>query len=184
MRENVEEFNFGSTEESEMCTADELFFKGQILPLRLSVSGGTGGPRRCLSRSESMDHGGSSYSTGSGSTSINTSRSSSTRSYYSSTTTTTTNSANSTTSKQKIRNNFHSFPSPNPQIRVSSFRLSNVSNNSSSNSRNQKSTIWDLFRIGLVRAPEIEFQDLKLRSNNINGVNRNGFDFLRFDLAS
>ncbi|KAL5819750.1 hypothetical protein ACOSQ4_023592 [Xanthoceras sorbifolium] len=173
MRENEEEFNFGSTE-SEMCAADEVFFKGQILPLRLSVSSESGlaskfqpesrnPSSRCLSRSESMDH-----SSSGGLTSINSSRSSSTKSYYSSTTTTTTSSGNSTTSIQKTRNNFHSCPSPNPQIRVSSFRLSNVSNSSS---RTQKSTIWDFFRIGLVRAPEIELQDLKVR-NNINGGNR------------
>ncbi|GAY50214.1 hypothetical protein CUMW_124940 [Citrus unshiu] len=40
-KENEEEFNFDSwggplSAESEMCAADEVFFKGQILPLRLS----------------------------------------------------------------------------------------------------------------------------------------------------
>lgn len=147
LRENEEEFNFGS-KESEMCSADEVFFKGQILPLN-----------RVLSRSESMDHVFSLSS--SSSNSINSSRSSSSRSYYSS----------NSIKNHKFRNNFHSFPSPNPQIRVSSFRLSSVGNNTCT--RTQKSTIWDLFRVGVVRAPEIELHDLKIRNSKNACVSRN-----------
>lgn len=40
-------------------------------------------------------------------------------------------------------------------------------------SRNQKSSMWDFFRLGLVRAPELELQDLKVRSNNNINANRN-----------
>ncbi|XP_022752077.1 nuclear transcription factor Y subunit alpha-like [Durio zibethinus] len=186
-----EDFNFGSwggslSTEPEMCSADEVFFKGQILPLRLSVSSDSGLTRcrqdsqntsRCLSRSESMDHGSLSRFTSVSSSS----RSSSTRSSHysassnnSSTVTArnfnsiTNSSSNSNTKSKpiKIRNNFNTHPSPKPQIRLSKTRPVNVS------SRNQKSSMWDFFRLGLVRAPELGLQDLKVRSNNNNG-NRN-----------
>ncbi|CAJ1929395.1 unnamed protein product [Sphenostylis stenocarpa] len=53
--ETQEDFDFrlwGApfSSESEMCAADEVFFQGQILPLRLSL-------KRCESSSESFDHG-------------------------------------------------------------------------------------------------------------------------------
>uniref|UniRef100_A0A5B6YJZ7 Putative vitellogenin-1 isoform X1 n=1 Tax=Davidia involucrata TaxID=16924 RepID=A0A5B6YJZ7_DAVIN len=165
-----EDFDFGSwggsvLTKSEMCAADEVFFQGQILPLRHSISSDSGlqpgfsrNPSRCVSRSESMDH---CYS--GGFTSVS-SRSSSIRSYHSS-------SSGSSTTKTKqyykpirVRNQFdqfHSHPSPTPQIRVSSIRHhGNVSH------RCHKSTIWSFFRVGLVRTPEIELQDLKVRGNN------------------
>ncbi|KAJ4714763.1 Membrane-associated kinase regulator protein [Melia azedarach] len=186
VKENEEEFNFDSwggslSTESEMCAADEVFFKGQILPLRLSVSSDSGLARfqldsrntnRCLSRSESMDHG-SSTNMG-GLTSINSSRSSSTRSHNSSNSSSSSSSCSITTitrnSKPRVRNQFHTFPSPKPQIRVSKTRLPS----NSSSSRNQKSsTVWDFFRLGLVRAPEIELQDLKVRNNINTSAHRN-----------
>ncbi|XWS33526.1 hypothetical protein CRYUN_Cryun22dG0090800 [Craigia yunnanensis] len=186
-----EDFNFGSwggslSTEPEMCAADEVFFKGQILPLRLSVSSDSGltgyrqdsqNTSRCFSRSESMDHGSLSRFTSVSSSS----RSSSTRSSNYSTSSNnsitftprnfnsiTNSSSNSNTMSKpiKIRNNFNTHPSPKPQIRLSKTRPVNVS------SQNQKSSMWDFFRLGLVRAPELELQDLKIRSNN-NNTNRN-----------
>ncbi|OMO56535.1 hypothetical protein CCACVL1_26478 [Corchorus capsularis] len=198
-----EDFNFGSlggslsTEPAEMCAADEVFFKGQILPLRLSVSSDSGlagfrqDSRRCLSRSESLDHGSlsrfASVSSSSRSSSIGSShfsRSSSNsnnsmtvtaRNFNSNSNSSSSFSSNSNSNSNskseskpiKIRNNFNSHPSPKPQIRLSKTRpLNHVS------SRNQKSTMWEFFRLGLVRAPELELQDLKVRSNN-NNANRN-----------
>ncbi|XWS29731.1 hypothetical protein CRYUN_Cryun24cG0055600 [Craigia yunnanensis] len=186
-----EDFNFGSwggslSTEPEMCAADEVFFKGQILPRRLSVGSDSAltGCRQesqntshCLSRSESIDHGSLSRFTSVSSSS----RSSSTRSSHYSTSSSNsitvtarnfnsiTNSSFSSDSKpkpSKIRNNFNTHPSPKPQIRLSKTRPVNVS------SRNQKSSMWDFFRLGLVRAPELELKDLKVRGNN-NNANRN-----------
>ncbi|GMI83741.1 hypothetical protein like AT5G67350 [Hibiscus trionum] len=119
-----EDFNFGSWGGSplikpEMCAADEVFFKGQILPLHHSVSsdGGIMGFRQdshntsmCLSRSESMDHGSLSRFTSVGSSSTSTSSSN----------------ANLKPKAIKIRNNFNTHPSPKPQIRLSKTRTPNV----------------------------------------------------------
>ncbi|TYI56625.1 hypothetical protein E1A91_D11G224500v1 [Gossypium mustelinum] len=165
-----EDFNFGSlcgslSTELEMCAADEVFFQGQILPLRLSVSSDSGltgwcrqdslNTSRCLSRSESMDHGSLSRFTSASSSS---SRSSSYNSI-----TVTPRTFSSSSKPMKIRNNFNTHPSPKPHIRSSRTRPINVS------SRSQKSSsMWDFFRLGLVRAPELELKDLKARSNNNN----------------
>ncbi|KAJ0097673.1 hypothetical protein Patl1_28571 [Pistacia atlantica] len=153
-----------------MCAADDVFFKGQILPLRFSVSSESGLTRliqhdlshnsvtSCLSRSESMDH----LSSVDRLTSLNSSRSSSSssRSHNSSSTTTT---ITKNSKPRIIRNQFHTYPSPKPQIRVSASQL----RRNTSGNRGQKSTVWDFFRLGLVRTPEIELQDLKVRNNNI-----------------
>ncbi|KAE8693343.1 putative Late embryoproteinsis abundant protein group 8 protein [Hibiscus syriacus] len=169
-----EDFNFGSWGGSisikpEMCAADEVFFKGQILPLRHSVSSDSGinGFRQdshntsmSLSRSESMDQGSLSRFT-------SVSSSSTSSSHH------TTSSSNSIAERMessnpkpksiKIRNSFTTHPSPKPQIRLPKTRTPNVG------SRNQRSSMWDFFKLGLVRAPGLELQDLKLRSNNNNG---------------
>ncbi|KAJ9170599.1 hypothetical protein P3X46_018696 [Hevea brasiliensis] len=147
---------------SEMCAADDIFFQGQILPFRLSVSSESGlnklrqdslNPSRSLSRSESMDRG----SIG-GFTSFS-SRSSSSRSQFSSSSTSSLTTS-TRISKPRIQNQLHTHPSPKPQIRLSSTSLGNAGSN-----RNRKSTIWDFFRLGLVRTPEIELQDLKVRTS-------------------
>ncbi|KAJ8427635.1 hypothetical protein Cgig2_010897 [Carnegiea gigantea] len=157
------DFDFGSligsvtAVESEMCAADEVFSGGQMLPFRHSVSSevGLSGFRvpihRSVSRTDSIDRGG----LGSRSTS---SRSSSTRSQHSATSSTSSGSSGSmvTIPKPKAWNHFHSCPSPNPQIRASGARLSNCAGS--------KSTTWQVLRLGLVRTPEIELQDLKLRN--------------------
>ncbi|KAJ9177340.1 hypothetical protein P3X46_012571 [Hevea brasiliensis] len=162
-----EDFDFGPwggslSTSSEMCAADDIFFQGQILPFRLSVSSETGlnklrqdtmNPSRCVSRSESMDHG----SIG-GFTSFS-SRSSSSRSQFSSRSTSAFNTSK-IISKPRIQNQFHTQPSPKPQIRLSS---STSLGNAGSN-RNRKSTVWDFLKLGLVRTPEIELQDLKVRT--------------------
>lgn len=166
-----EDFDFGSWNrsllaESDMCAADEVFFQGQILPLRLSVSSDSGlaGYRndsrkssRCVSRSESMDRG-----SWGGFTSVS-SRSSSSRSHNSSISSTST----ATTHRSRVRNHFHAHPSPKPQIKIFNTRQGNIG------SRGRKSTMWDLFRPGLVRTPEIELQDLKVRSTNKGFDSRN-----------
>ncbi|TYG75441.1 hypothetical protein ES288_D03G031600v1 [Gossypium darwinii] len=122
-----EDFNFGSwpghggsfRSEPEMCVADEVFFKGQILPLRHSVSSDTGfRPHDSHNMSRSLS-----------------------------------------------RNNFNTHPSPKPQIR---------STRTAVNSRIQRSSsMWDFFKIGLVRAPELGLQDLKMKPRNKNSVSRN-----------
>ncbi|KAG8641154.1 uncharacterized protein LOC110629097 [Manihot esculenta] len=147
---------------SEMCAADDIFFQGQILPFRLSVSSESGLTKlrqdslnlsRCASMSESMDR-----SSVGGFTSFS-SRSSSSRSQFSSS-----SSCSVTTStrisKPRIQNQFHTHPSPKPQIKLPTNSLGNAGSN-----RNRKSTIWEFFRLGLVHTPEIELQDLKVRTS-------------------
>ncbi|KAE8671455.1 putative Late embryoproteinsis abundant protein group 8 protein [Hibiscus syriacus] len=185
-----EDFNFGScgdflSTKPEMCAADDVFFEGQILPFRVSVSSDRGSARchhqdsqktsRFLPRSGSMDYGSLSRFTSVDSSS----RSSSTGSSHYSTNSSSNSSMvtardfNSiTTPKSKpneTRNNFNSHPSPKPQIRLSETRPVNVS------SRNQTSSMWDFFRLGLVRAPELKLDYMKIRNNNSNrnSVSRN-----------
>lgn len=157
-----EEFDFCSvSKESEMCAADEVFFQGQILPLRHSVSSEKGlvqhydGRRyrsHSISRSDSMDHyyssRSSSISSGSGSSS----------------------SAATVATKYKPklppRNQFHSHPSPSPRLHFPSSRHGGAT---STNHRNsiKKSSVWNVLRLGLVSTPpEIAFHDLKARSTN------------------
>ncbi|KAK4393435.1 hypothetical protein Sango_1814300 [Sesamum angolense] len=155
-----EDFDFCSlSKESEMCAADEVFFQGQILPLRHSVSSETGllqycdGRRRPISRSESMDHCCSGGLISSRSSSISSHQSSSSGS-----------SASTARPKYKPglppRIQFHSHPSPSPRI------VSNRQGTINTNYRNfaKKSSAWNIFRLGLVTAPpEIAFQDFKTR---------------------
>ncbi|KAL1564215.1 hypothetical protein AAHA92_06588 [Salvia divinorum] len=152
-----QEFDFCSLSmESEMCAADDVFFKGQILPLRHSVSSKKAlllnydARRRSysISRSDSMDH---YYSSRSSSISSGTSSSSS----------------SSTTAKYKPklppRIQFHSHPSPSPRLNFPSSRYAAVNHRNSVN----KSSIWNVLRLGLVTPPpEIAFHDLKARSGN------------------
>lgn len=166
-REGVqEEFDFCSvSKESEMCAADEVFFQGQILPLRHSVSSEKGllqhyDARRyrshSISRSDSMDHyyssRSSSISSGSGSGSSSSASAATVATKY----------------KPKLppRNQFHSHPSPSPRLHFPSSRHGGAT---SANPRNsiKKSSIWNVLRLGLVSTPpEIAFHDLKARSTN------------------
>ncbi|XP_057505225.1 uncharacterized protein LOC130788515 [Actinidia eriantha] len=166
----IEDFNFGSwpgfvSAEPEMCVADEVFFRGQIMPFRHSVSSESGlaafrNPSRSISRSESMDHLWSGRATGTSS------RSSSIRSQHSSSS----GSSTTTTNPKKVRNPFHAHPSPTPQIRVPSSRYGNSSHPGHQGGR--KSTRWSLFRVGLFPAPKIELQDLRARGTNNRFDNR------------
>uniref|UniRef100_A0A803PEH8 Uncharacterized protein n=1 Tax=Cannabis sativa TaxID=3483 RepID=A0A803PEH8_CANSA len=110
-----DEFAFGGSisTASEMCTADELFFGGQILPLRLSVSSDAGPVRNDTTRK-----------LGSGSEFIS-SRSSSCSSR--STQHSTTIAITRVTSEPRLgnRNHFFFHPSPKPQIRASSASVNN-----------------------------------------------------------
>ncbi|XP_010559001.1 PREDICTED: uncharacterized protein LOC104827519 [Tarenaya hassleriana] len=138
-------------ESADMSTADELFFKGRILPLRHSFSqedGSTRDPTRFISRSESMDF----RRVGSFAKGGSISRCS----------------ADTATAGREMKNNFlnYSQPSPQPQIRRTSSLTARVST-----SRSQNSSIWDVLRLGLVRAPEIELQYLKLQTTAANAGN-------------
>ncbi|XP_042507344.1 uncharacterized protein LOC122083559 [Macadamia integrifolia] len=169
-----EEFEFGSggagslLKESDMCAAEDVFFQGQILPLRLSVSSDGGiarigqdsrNPCRCASRSESMDHG---FTSSSRSSSIRSGNSNSSSSGSSVTTTITRRSGGGYRERDLSRNHFHAHPSPRPQI----WQTTSPAGNGGSRSRG--STAWGLFRPGLVRTPEIELHDLKLKLRNRN----------------
>ncbi|GAB4846925.1 hypothetical protein Ancab_025935 [Ancistrocladus abbreviatus] len=173
-KEEEEDFDFGSligpieAFDSEMCAADEVFFGGQILPFRHSISSDTGfrnHSSNSLSRSESMDRGSASRLR---SASLTSSRSSSTKSHYSSSSSTCTSSSSSSNTnsarKPKILNHFHSHPSPKPQIWASSTR----SGPNSAPSRKSSSSLWEFLRLGLVRAPEIELTDLKARTRRFS----------------
>lgn len=178
-QEDLDQFDFSSRggsllKESKMCAADEVFFQGRILPLRLSVSSDTGLPRfqhdqtqKCISRSESMDH----RSTGGfGFASNNSSRSSSTRSYNSSSSNSSSSSIRRTNYKPKFQNTFLTCPTPKPQIKVSTTQQGSVG------IRIRNSSTWDYLRLGLLPTPEIGLQDLKIRRNssvNKNSVSRN-----------
>ncbi|XP_057421450.1 uncharacterized protein LOC130715374 [Lotus japonicus] len=163
-----EEFDFRglfSKEPEIMCVADEVFFQGQILPFRHSFSTEAGllkshgNIKLCKARSESLGHG---YGS-----SINSSRSSSVRSQNSSSSTssTTTTTINPRISKPRFQNQFHTHPSPKPQLNLKS-------SGPRQTSFGRKSSVWEIFRLGVVPAPEIELQDLKVRSSK-NCVSRN-----------
>ncbi|MED6192210.1 hypothetical protein PIB30_008086 [Stylosanthes scabra] len=154
----------------EMCAADEVFFQGQILPLCPS-SKSTTSQRYSQkynmlfeSRSESMDHFSSSEFHS------NSSRSSSLRSQNSC------SSASST--RREVRNHqcyYTHHPSPKPQLKASVTRQGSFGNN---NHGRKSSSAWDIFRLGVVPAPEIGLQDIKLRStNNVNNKNYGNFNF-------
>ncbi|MCL7046344.1 hypothetical protein MKW94_020836 [Papaver nudicaule] len=173
--EESEEFEFGSwvgsvLTESEICVADEVFFQGQILPLRHSVSSDNGFSLRRQdsnsinpSRSESMDRSSSGVYTSS--------RSSSSKSHNSITSTSTSTTTTTTSGHYKpLKNIFHSHPSPKPQIWNSNSSKS-VRRNVISG-RTGKTTTWGLFRVGLVKTPQIELQDLRLR--NYKSFNSSG----------
>ncbi|KAL8099275.1 hypothetical protein AgCh_031807 [Apium graveolens] len=180
--EAQEDFNFSSCggsflEDSQMCTADEVFFKGKLLPFRHSISSETGlamfrhDIRPFISRSQSMDHRYTSNSTGSPSgTSGTTTRSSSIRSSLSSGSTSGTIARvpqlhNRKPPRVKIRNQFHSHPSPTPQIRLSTNRHRNP--NPSHHHWSQKLRFFHMGGSVSVQAPDIRFADLKNRRNSI-----------------
>lgn len=186
--EAQEDFNFSSCggsflEDSQMCAADEVFFKGKLLPFRHSISSETGlamfrhDIRPFISRSQSMDHRYTSNSTGSPSgTSGTTTRSSSIRSSLSSGSTSSTIARvpqlhNRKPPRVKIRNQFHSHPSPTPQIRLSTSRHRNT--NPSHHHWSQKLRFFHMGGSVSVQTPDIKFADLKIRRNSIINTGTN-----------
>ncbi|XP_054809933.1 probable membrane-associated kinase regulator 1 [Prosopis cineraria] len=169
--EAQEEFDFllwggPFSKESEMCVADEVFFQGQILPLRKSFSSDAS---RLLpagfNRSESSRSGSVTSEFRS-----STSRSSSIGSQNSSSSISSTNSiTNPEISKPRPRNQFHTHPSPRPQLKASNSRQVSFCHLN----RKSKSSAWDFFRLGVAPAPEIGLQDLKVRCTNKSSVSRN-----------
>ncbi|KAD4888229.1 hypothetical protein E3N88_20302 [Mikania micrantha] len=150
-----EDFQFGSCHggagfrsPENMCNADDVFFQGQILPLRHSVSSDTdGGLTRKINRSASM-------SVISSRTNGNDPRPIRSHEYgY----------------KPKIRNQFHSHPSPSPRIRTER----NQSFRSLSHSNPKTSSLWSFLQVGLVKPQEIGLSDLKNRSKRFGSHNSN-----------
>ncbi|KAF7809898.1 putative membrane-associated kinase regulator 1 [Senna tora] len=163
-----EEFDFllwdGSF--SEMCVADEVFFQGQILPLRPAGSAPTGFK---FNRSGSM---------GSELSRSYSSRSSSIGSQNSSISNSSSSSSSASISKPRIMRNhqFHTHPSPKPQIIKAASSTSNSRQVSffSSNSNRKSISAWEFFRLGVAPAPEITgLQDLKVRCAKKSSSNNN-----------
>lgn len=165
------EFDFGSrvggslSSGWRMCAADELFFQGQILPLRLSVSSDSLRPdaRRSVSRSDSMEIG--SISTRVSSMGSSRSNSHGSSHYSSSSSSRSSSMTNSSRASFSRVNPFHAHPSPKPQIGPSPVKF---------RTRSQKSppppsSMWEFFRLGLIRTPDIGLAELKLRKSVING---------------
>ncbi|KAI3699548.1 hypothetical protein L2E82_43943 [Cichorium intybus] len=146
-----EDFDFSSAgttlPESKMCSADELFFRGKILPFKHPVN---------------LPFGFMNSFSGSEPASVVSSRSSSTRSNNSGTSgSSNTSGSEFTGSKPTIRNRnqFHSHPSPTPQIRTRSGRHSNP----------KTSSKWSFLQLGVMKAQEIGLEDLKNRSQRSHG---------------
>ncbi|GFP99529.1 hypothetical protein PHJA_002097000 [Phtheirospermum japonicum] len=152
-KEIQEDFDFCAlSKEPEMCAADEVFFQGQILPLRHSVSSEKGLLLQyCKTRSISSSSISSRQSSSSGS------------------------SAGPKSRRPKLppaRNQFHSHPSPSPKINFPSKKNHYRNYNCA-----KKSSVWNIFRLGvLTPPPEIAFQDLKPRPNCRNFGSRNSTD--------
>ncbi|XP_051117179.1 probable membrane-associated kinase regulator 1 [Andrographis paniculata] len=164
--ESQEEFDFCSVpKESEMCAADELFFRGQILPLRHSVSSVCELSifNRSISRSRSvdcLDSAGGLIS--SRSSSISSRRSSSSSS----------GSGSSAAADDKHRkpplNLFHSHPSPSP-------KLPPIFRTTAATTTTTKSSAWSIFRRGLIATPpKISLHNAKSRTTNKTSGNRCG----------
>ncbi|KAK9067016.1 hypothetical protein SSX86_014340 [Deinandra increscens subsp. villosa] len=153
---DTEDFQFGShhggaafLSPENMCNADEVFFQGQILPLRHSVSSETLGPTRKINRSASMSVVSTRTSSKNDPRTIRSNEYGYGYGY-----------------KPKIRNRFHSHPSPSPQIRTQSFR-------SLPHSNAKTSSLWSFLQVGLVKPQEIGLSDLKNRSKRFGSHNSN-----------
>ncbi|CAH1419331.1 unnamed protein product [Lactuca virosa] len=146
----TEDFEFGfcyggaaCTSPENMCTAEDVFFEGQILPLRHSVSSDTDGITRKINRSASMRVVSSRIINRNDPIMIR-----------------------SNGYKHRIRNQFHSHPSPSPQIRTQSFRTLSHSNQ-------KTSSLWSFLQVGLLKPQEIGLLDLKNRSKRFGSHNSN-----------
>ncbi|KAI4324838.1 hypothetical protein MLD38_030290 [Melastoma candidum] len=185
------EFGLGSVE---MRAADDLFFQGMILPLLRDGSGAPSSGNESLgetpglstvepvSRSDSLESGsiGRVLSTSSRSSSKGSQHSSS-----GSTSSTSTSSGSSPVVYHSLSTSylFGSCQSPSPQTGfpgsnktalLQGNKIRSKSHRSSAMSLSSSSMMWEFFRPGLVRTPDIELHDLKIRtSNNRNGNNSN-----------
>ncbi|KAL8266215.1 hypothetical protein R6Q59_003559 [Mikania micrantha] len=143
--EQEEDFAFGGdsshSPENKMCSADELFFRGQILPLRHSVTL----PSRFTTRTQEFTR--SISCSRSEPVSVASSRSSSTRSSTSG------SEINGYKPIIRNRNQFHSYPSPTPQIRTRSVR----------HSYPKSSLKWSFLQLGPMKLQEIGLADLRNR---------------------
>ncbi|XP_008787142.1 uncharacterized protein C553.10 [Phoenix dactylifera] len=156
--------------ETDMCAADEVFFQGQILPLRPSVSSDSSlfSTSRCASRSESMDRYSSAISSLGSCESSRSNSSSST----SSNSVSRSHSSSSRSSiicdppRASVSNNFYTHPSPTPQVRIVGGRRSAGRRSISSSAPG-----WGILRLGVVKTPEIELYDLRSRRSSSGGVN-------------
>ncbi|KAG1342053.1 hypothetical protein COCNU_05G002820 [Cocos nucifera] len=156
--------------ETDMCAADEVFFQGQILPLRPSISSDSSlfSTSRCASRSESMDRCSSAISI----LGFETSRSNSSSS-TSSSNVSRSHSSNGHSSiscdlpRLSVSNNFYTHPSPTPQVRIVRRNAGRRSISSSS------APGWGILRLGVVKTPEIGLYDLRSRRSSNGGMNNN-----------
>ncbi|XP_073127737.1 uncharacterized protein [Henckelia pumila] len=164
--EAQEDFHFCylSKGDSEMCDANEVFFQGQILPFRHSVSSDKGlfQYHRSISKSESIDGSSSSITLFS---SRSSSISSSHRSYSSR------SSAATTPPWRKLphppQNHLHSHRSSPPRTNFPMPGIIRTHNGicSKKTSSSSSSSVWNILRLGILvtSPPEIAFQDLKTR---------------------
>lgn len=169
----VEDFEFrisvggsllSNAAETDMCAADEVFFQGQILPLRPSVSSDNGLliTSWCASRSDSMDrHSSAISSLEFESSSRSSSSSSASRSH----------SSNSHSSmgcheppRPSVSNNFYTHPSPVPQVRIVRKRSAGGRKSTSSSTPG-----WGIFRLGVIKTPEIELYDVSRSRRSSSG---------------
>ncbi|KAI4330748.1 hypothetical protein MLD38_029005 [Melastoma candidum] len=185
------EFGLGSVE---MRTADDLFFQGRILPLLRDDSGAPSLVNKSLgkspgfptvdtvSRSDSMESGsigqflstssrssskGSQHSSSGSSSSTTTSFGSSRAMHYSSSTSCLFRSCQSPGPQT-------GFPGSNKTALLRGNKIRSKSHRSSASSLSSSSMMWEFFRPGLVRTPDIELHILKTRiGNNSNSNNNN-----------
>ncbi|KAE9597675.1 hypothetical protein Lal_00041582 [Lupinus albus] len=154
--ETQEEFYFLISKEQEMCDADDVFFQGQILPLCSSLSS-----KACL-LTKYNDHKGNhqlNHSDLIRFKSLDLSHSE--IQCNSSSPSNSVTSHNSTTprisiSNSETKNQFHTHPSPKPQLKKPPLSKTNGRKSSSSSHR--------CLRIGVIPTPDIRLEDLKIHS--------------------
>ncbi|KZV35475.1 hypothetical protein F511_30465 [Dorcoceras hygrometricum] len=167
--ESQEDFHFCySSNDSEMCDADEVFFQGQILPLRHSLSSDKGSFQYHRSISKSGSIGGSSSITlfSSRSSSI----SSSHRSYSSRSSAAATQSWCRIPNPQQNHSHSHRNSPPSTYFPIPGI----IRTNNVIYSKKTSSSAWSILRLGILvtSQPEIAFKDLKTRSCPILSTNR------------
>ncbi|KAG1366860.1 hypothetical protein COCNU_13G006500 [Cocos nucifera] len=174
----VEDFEFrisvggsllSNAAETDMCAADEVFFQGQILPLRPSVSSDNGlfSTSWCPSRSDSMDRHSSAISSLGFESSRSSSRSSSSVSRSHSANSRSSMGCEPQTPRLSVSNNFYTHPSPMPQVRIVRKRSAGRKSMSSSTPG------WGIFRLGVIKTPEIELYDSRSRRSSGGGISNN-----------